>query len=61
MNSNWFKCVLNLTGVKYGKGLLMKGVPVIFNKRGARLQIGKNVTIKSSFLSNLVGLYTRTF
>ena len=60
MNSNWFKCVLNLTGVKYGKGLLMKGVPVIFNKRGARLQIGKNVTIKSSFLSNLVGLYSRT-
>lgn len=59
MNSNWFKAVLRLTKVKYGKNLLLKGIPVIFNKRGAELTIGDGVTIKSSFLSNLVGLYSR--
>ena len=60
MNSNWFKVVMRLTKVKYGKGLLLKGVPVIFNKGGAELSLGENVTIKSSFLSNLVGLYSRS-
>lgn len=60
MNSNWFKAVMKDTKVKYGKNLLLKGVPVIFNKGGAELTIGDNVTIKSSFLSNLVGLYSRT-
>lgn len=48
-----------LTKVKYGKNLLLKGVPVIFNKGGAELTIGDDVSIKSSFLSNLVGLYSR--
>lgn len=60
MNSNWFKLVMKMTKVEYGKNLLLKGVPVIFNKGGARLKIGDNVTVKSSFLSNLVGLYSRT-
>lgn len=60
MNSNWFKIVMKATKVEYGKNLLLKGVPVIFNKNGARLKIGNNVMIKSSFLSNLVGLYSRS-
>ena len=60
MNSNWFKIVMKLTKTKYGKNLLLKGVPVVFNKSGAELIIGDNVTIKSSFLSNLVGLYSRS-
>lgn len=60
MNSNWFKLVLMATKVEFGKNLLLKGVPVIFNKVGARVKIGSNVTIKSSFLSNLIGLYSRT-
>ncbi len=60
MNSNWFKLVMKMTKTKYGKNLLLKGVPVIFNKGGATLKIGDHVTIKSSFLSNLVGLYSRT-
>ncbi len=59
MNSNWFKIIMKATKVKYGKNLLLKGVPVIFNKSGANLTIGDNVTVKSSFLSNLVGLYSR--
>lgn len=60
MNSNWFKLVMKMTKTKYGKNLLLKGVPVIFNKGDATLKIGNHVTIKSSFLSNLVGLYSRT-
>lgn len=60
MNSNWFKPVMKATKVEYGKNLLLKGVPVIFNKKGASLKIGNNCCIKSSFLSNLVGLYSRT-
>lgn len=56
MNSNWFKILMRATKVKYGKNLLLKGMPVIFNKSGANLIIGDNVTVKSSFLSNLVGL-----
>lgn len=60
MNSNWFKIFMKVTKVKYGKSLLLKGMPVIFNKGGAELTIGDNCTIKSSFLSNLVGLYSRT-
>lgn len=60
MNCNWFKILMKATKIKYGKNLLLKGVPVIFNKSGANLIIGDNVTVKSSFLSNLVGLYSRT-
>ncbi|MFI3327053.1 MAG: acyltransferase [Clostridia bacterium] len=60
MNSNWFKILMKLTKVEYGKKLLLKGVPVIFNKGGATLKIGDNVTVKSSFLSNLIGLYSKT-
>lgn len=60
MSSNWFKIIMMITKIKYGKNLLMKGVPIIFNKHGAKIKIGDNVTIKSSFLSNLIGLYSRT-
>ncbi len=60
MNCNWYKVVMKASHVKYGKNLLMKGIPIIFNKRGATLRIGDYCTIKSSVLSNLVGLYSRT-
>ena len=60
MNCNWFKFVMKITKVEYGKNLLLKGIPVIFNKKEATLTIGKNCIIKSSFLSNLIGLYSRT-
>lgn len=60
MNSNWFKLVMKATRVRYGKNLCLKGVPVIFNTKGAALSLGDNCIIKSSFLSNLVGLYSRT-
>ncbi len=49
-----------MTNVAYGKNLLLKGMPVIYNRSGALLKLGDCVTIKSSFMSNLVGLYSRT-
>ncbi|MBQ9991367.1 MAG: acyltransferase [Lachnospiraceae bacterium] len=55
-----YKLLLKLTKVAYGKKLKLKGIPVIVNKKGARLSLGDNCIIKSSLLSNLVGLYSRT-
>ncbi|WP_368490080.1 DapH/DapD/GlmU-related protein [Clostridium sp. BJN0013] len=60
VNSNYYKIILKLLHISYGSNLLLKGCPVIFNKSGATMTIGNGVTIKSSFLSNLVGLYSRT-
>lgn len=60
MNSNWFKIFLKMMKIEYGNNLVLKGVPMIFKKPGTKIMIGSNVTIKSSFLSNLVGLYSRT-
>ena len=60
MNSNWFKVYLKLNKIKYGKNLLLKGTPFIFAKKSSEIKIGKDCTIKSSFLSNLVGLYQKT-
>lgn len=54
-----FKIILKLTKVKYGKNLRLKGVPVVYNSRGATISIGDDCLIKSAFLSNLVGLYSR--
>ena len=60
MNSNWYKVLMRIFNVKFGKKLLLKGIPIIFNNHKATLVIGENCTIKSSFLSNLIGLYNRT-
>ena len=60
MFGNLYKIILKLTKVNYGKGLNLKGIPVIFNKKNAKLSIGDNCIIKSSFLSNLIGLHQRT-
>lgn len=60
MISSLYKIFLRITHVKYGKKLALKGVPFIYNHRGASITIGENCVIKSSFLSNLVGLYSRT-
>jgi len=60
MNAGFYKIFLKLMKVRYRKGLTLKGIPVIFNKKGAHMEFGGDVVIKSSFLSNLVGLYQRT-
>lgn len=60
MISSLYKIFLKFAHVKYGKKLALKGVPFIYNHKGASITIGENCVIKSSFLSNLVGLYSRT-
>lgn len=58
--AGWYKLLMKCMHIQYGKNLKLKGVPVIFNKTGANLSMGSGVTVKSSFLSNLVGLYQKT-
>lgn len=58
--SNYFKIFMKLNKVRFGKKLNLYGVPVIFKKKGSELNIGENCTIKSSLLSNLIGLNHRT-
>lgn len=53
------RLMMALTGVKHGK-IKLKGNAFIFNQKGAKLTIGDGVTVKSSFLSNLLGLYQRS-
>lgn len=60
MSSNYYKIILKLLHIPYGKNLILKGCPFIYAKKGSSLTIGDNVTVKSSFLSNLVGLYSRS-
>lgn len=54
------KLWLKLNKVQYEKGLRLGGWPFIFRFPQAELTMGKNCTINSSFLSNLIGLYQRT-
>jgi acetyltransferase-like isoleucine patch superfamily enzyme len=51
---------MKLNKVEYGKHLNLIGLPVIFKQKNAEIRIGTGCTIKSDFLSNLVGLYQRT-
>ena len=60
LKSNYFKIVMKINGVNFGKNVNLLGLPLIFKQSKAQLCIGDNCTIKSSFLSNLVGLYQRT-
>lgn len=58
--SNYFKIFMILNKVSFGKNLNLFGVPVIFRKSGSVLKIGNNCSIKSNFISNLIGLSQRT-
>lgn len=60
MKCNFYKLVLKMQKIKYGKNLKLYGCPVIANKKGSKIVIGENVVVKSSFLSNLIGLYQRS-
>lgn len=55
-----YKIILKILNIKYGKKLKLVGLPVIFKSKKANLTIGNNVIVKSSFISNLIGLYQRT-
>ena len=54
------KLLNKIRGIKEGKNVKYKGFPFIYRVYNSEIVIGNNVTIKSSFLSNLVGLYQRT-
>jgi acetyltransferase-like isoleucine patch superfamily enzyme len=54
------KIFMILNKIKFGEKLKIKGFPVIYKSKKSTLIIGNNVTIKSGFLSNLIGLYQRT-
>lgn len=53
-----YNLIYKMMGVRFGKQVSLQGFPVIVNK--GRICIESGTTIKSSFLSNLVGLYQRT-
>lgn len=57
---NLYKIILKILNIKYGKKLKLIGLPIIFKNKKANLTIGDEVIIKSSILSNLIGLYQRT-
>jgi len=58
--SNYFKLFLKFNKVKYGKNLNLIGLPVIYKFKNAKIIIGDSCIIRSSFLSNLIGLYQKT-
>ena len=58
--SNYFKIFMRLNKVNFGKKLNLFGMPLIFKKKGSVISIGDNCSIKSSSLSNLIGLNHRT-
>jgi acetyltransferase-like isoleucine patch superfamily enzyme len=57
---NIFKLLMIIQKIEFGKNLRLRGWPLIVKHKSAQICIGDNVTINSSFLSNLVGLYSRT-
>lgn len=59
-NSYIPRLFLKAAKVQFGKGLKLIGWPFIFRFPEASIEIGKDVTINSSFFSNLLGLYQRT-
>ena len=54
------KLINRINGVKLGTNIKYKGIPIIYRAKNSNIIIGNNVTIKSRFLSNLIGLYQRT-
>lgn len=59
MRCTFFKIFMKLNKITYGKNLILKGVPCIIRRQG-EITIGDNVTINSSFFSNLTGINHRT-
>ena len=55
-----YNVLYKVMGIQFGKGLRLQGFPILFSKSRAGVTLGDDVTIKSSFLSNLIGLYQRT-
>lgn len=54
------KLLMRIMRIKYGKNCKFYGCPIIIRTKGSSISIGDNLTVNSSVLSNLVGLYQRT-
>lgn len=54
------KLMMKIQGIKYGKNIKFFGIPVIIKSKDSSIEIGDNLIVNSSFLSNLVGLYSRS-
>lgn len=58
---NYFgKLLLKIQRIQFGRGLILRGIPIVYKKKNSTIRIGENCVIKSSFFSNLVGLYQKT-
>lgn len=55
-----YKPLLKIMKIPYGKNLYLYGLPIIVKTPKTSITIGENCHIRSSFLSNLVGLYQRS-
>ena len=54
-----YNLAYRLLGVRFGKNVRLQGLPVIVSRSRGGVCFGSDVTVKSSFLSNLIGLYQR--
>lgn len=54
------KLFMKLQKIRYGKKCRFVGVPVIIRGKNSSITLGDSVSVNSSFLSNLVGLYQRS-
>lgn len=55
-----YNMIYEMLGIRFGSHLKLQGFPILFSKSRGGIVFGNDVTIKSSFLSNLLGLYQRT-
>lgn len=54
------KIMMKIQGIEYGERCSFHGVPIIAKNKSAKIKIGNGCRIRSSVLSNLIGLYQRT-
>ncbi len=52
--------LLKVQHIPYGKGCKFFGLPLIVKAGGGKIRIGNRMTLGSSFLSNMVGLWQRS-
>lgn len=60
MISKIIKIYLKIFNIKFGENCVFYGVPIIYKHKTAKINIKDNLTVRSSFLSNMLGLYQRT-
>lgn len=60
VSSSWIgRFVCRLKGVRFGNNCSFYGIPVFRRYPGSRITIGENVTFRSDFVSNLIGVNRR--